>query len=181
MPTTGPAARGAGVGDAATGAVLSFAYGSNMLAARLRQRVPGARLLGPAMLPGHGLRWHKAGADGSGKCDVVASPHEQVHGVLWLIPQAQKALLDAAEGLGQGYTERRLTVLHAGREHLAWTYCALQVQDGLLPYAWYHALVLAGAREQGLPAAYCAALAAQAVRPDPDAGRDQRHRLLLPR
>jgi hypothetical protein len=43
-----------------------------MLSARLRQRVPGARLIGASTLRGHALRWHKVATDGSGKCDIVA-------------------------------------------------------------------------------------------------------------
>lgn len=50
---------------------LSFACGSNMLTARLRERVSSARPVGTACLPGFSLRWHKVSVDGSGKCDVV--------------------------------------------------------------------------------------------------------------
>jgi gamma-glutamylcyclotransferase len=50
---------------------LNFAYGSNMLSARLRERVPSARPAGTACLPGFSLRWHKVSVDGSGKCNVV--------------------------------------------------------------------------------------------------------------
>lgn len=50
---------------------LNFAYGSNMLTARLRERVSSARPVGTACLPGFSLRWHKVSVDRSGKCDVV--------------------------------------------------------------------------------------------------------------
>ena len=52
-------------------AVIYFAYGSNLCFPRLRARVPGVRALGPALLRGHELRWHKRGTDGSGKCSIV--------------------------------------------------------------------------------------------------------------
>ena len=62
-----------------------------MLSARLRQRVPGARLIGAATLRGHALRWHKVATDGSGKCDIVAAePGSVVHGVLDVIPAHEK-------------------------------------------------------------------------------------------
>ena len=48
-----------------------FAYGSNLLTCRLRQRTPSARVVDRAILRQHELRWHKAATDGSGKCDAV--------------------------------------------------------------------------------------------------------------
>ena len=77
-----------------------FAYGSNLLSTRLQQRTPSARALAPAVLEGHALRWHKAGADGSGKCDVVAvdGAGHRVIGVVYEIARSEKPLLDAAEG-----------------------------------------------------------------------------------
>lgn len=52
---------------------LNFAYGSNMLTDRLRERVPSARPVAVARLAGHSLRWHKVSIDGSGKCDAEAT------------------------------------------------------------------------------------------------------------
>lgn len=91
---------------------LYFAYGSNMLLARLRERTPSARRVAVARLPGHVLRWHKAGQDGSGKCDVVAVADAAacVHGVLYEIARAEKPRLDRAESLGVGYDEMRVQV-----------------------------------------------------------------------
>jgi gamma-glutamylcyclotransferase len=43
------------------------------------------------------------------------------------------------------------------------------------PYDWYKALVIAGAREHGLPADYIAALAAAPAKPDPDKIRAARN------
>lgn len=89
--------------------VFNFAYGSNMLLSRIRERVSSARSLGTAVLKGHQLRWHKASKDGSGKCDVIRSDSVDatVHGVLYEIAQHQKVELDAAEGLGNGYDEKQ--------------------------------------------------------------------------
>lgn len=55
---------------ALTDHVVTFAYGSNMLVARLTERVPSARPIGIGQLKGHVLRWHKRSKDGSGKCDI---------------------------------------------------------------------------------------------------------------
>jgi hypothetical protein len=178
---------------------LYFAYGSNMLAARLRERTPSARRVAVARLPGHALRWHKAGRDGSGKCDVVAVADAAacVHGVLHEIARAEKAQLDQAEALGVGYDEQRVQV-HALDADLprdpgatmagdggGWTvvsaclYVARQVDVDLLPYDWYRDLVVAGAREHALPPDYVAQLAAVPARPDPDPERALRHHGLI--
>lgn len=53
--------------------VLYFAYGSNMLFARIRERVFSVKRIGVAALRGYKLRWHKVSVDGSGKCNVVPS------------------------------------------------------------------------------------------------------------
>ena len=45
----------------AAGSVLNFAYGSNMLRARIQARVPSARAIGTALLAAKALRWHKRG------------------------------------------------------------------------------------------------------------------------
>jgi gamma-glutamylcyclotransferase (GGCT)/AIG2-like uncharacterized protein YtfP len=161
--------------------ILNFAYGSNMLQARLQARTPSARPLGCALLRGYRLHWHKVGQDGSGKCSIVATGHagDEVHGVVYAIARAEKPLLDAVEGLGQGYDEQLLTVEHADGPLQAWAYVATDIDPGLRPYCWYHALVLAGALERGLPADYVATIAAVSVMPDPDAQRVARNRSLI--
>ncbi|MEO7937224.1 MAG: gamma-glutamylcyclotransferase family protein, partial [Burkholderiaceae bacterium] len=78
---------------------LYFAYGSNLLSLRLRQRTASAVAIGCGVLPGHVLRWHMASVDGSGKCDV-AVPGDGVgvvHGVVYRIDHGEKHLLDQAE------------------------------------------------------------------------------------
>ncbi|MGM0412630.1 MAG: gamma-glutamylcyclotransferase family protein, partial [Pseudomonadota bacterium] len=87
-----------------------FAYGSNMLTARLRARVPSAHPVGRARLDNHALAWHMAGPDGSAKCDIVTTPGTVVHGVLFRLDAGELPLLDAAEGLGHGYDRETVTV-----------------------------------------------------------------------
>lgn len=159
---------------------LNFAYGSNMLTARLRQRVSSARPVGTACLPGFSLRWHKVGVDGSSKCDVVedATPGARVWGVVFAIDAAQKESLDRAEGLGNGYEDREVTVVLAGETLTAQAYGATHTDAECLPYDWYKALVLAGAREHALPAGYIAALEAQPCTVDADEERRRKNLLL---
>ncbi|MCB1932628.1 MAG: gamma-glutamylcyclotransferase [Candidatus Accumulibacter sp.] len=157
--------------------VLNFAYGSNMLLARIRERVPSARPLGVAVLRGHRLFWHKAGRDGSGKCDVVESNDADtaVFGVLYEIARAEKHFLDAAEGLGAGYDEKRVQLERETSLLAASLYQATDIEPSWRPYSWYKALVVAGAREHGLPPHYVASLEGVAAIDDSDRTRHARH------
>lgn len=166
--------------------VLVFAYGSNLLPARLQARTPSARVRSVAWLPGHRLAFDKRGADGSGKCHVVPAPGERVFGVVYSIDgPGELAVLDRIEGVGIGYRRVAVTV-HcepaqggaAGRAAVPATcraelYMALPeaIGEPLVPFDWYRELVLAGARHHGLPTAHCEAIAAVSCVTDPDGRR----------
>jgi gamma-glutamylcyclotransferase len=152
-----------------------FAYGSNMAAERLASRVPAARKYANAALAGYCLRFHKVGADGSGKCDVVPgdSPDAVVHGVLFKVQDADLYTLDRIEG--GGYTRVFVSVSTAtGATHRAATYVATNTDDGLRPYCWYREHVLRGATANGLPAAWIAKIEAVACCKDADDARHAR-------
>ena len=144
----------------------------------------GGRALGPAFLPGYELRWHKRGADRSGKCSIVALASEAavVHGALFTIPKAEKHLLDRAEGLGNGYGEITVGVRSSEGTASARTYVAspTHVDDSLRPYAWYRDLVVSGAESHNLPAEYVELLRLVVVQQDQDAERASRNRVFLP-
>jgi hypothetical protein len=152
---------------------LYFAYGSNLLTRRLRGRTPWARPITTATLPGHELRWHKPGRDGSGKRDIVQSVHPDaaVIGVVYEIPLSEKPALDQAEGLGNGYDEKKVTVHAASGPIESWTYYARSIDPSAVPYTWYKALVVAGAREHALPGAYVDKLEAVVASIDPEPER----------
>ncbi|MDP3085104.1 MAG: gamma-glutamylcyclotransferase family protein [Rubrivivax sp.] len=162
-------------------AFINFAYGSNMATLRLRARTPSAQPLGIARLPGHRLMWHKAGADGSAKCDILAtgSADDDVWGVLFEIALHERPLLDRAEGLGRGYDHKAVTVHAAHGSVDAGAYHATHVDAGLRPFDWYLAYVVHGAREHGLPDSYRAELAAVAAIIDPDGERRRLNLALL--
>lgn len=160
---------------------VTFAYGSNMPAARLRERCPSARAIGIAELPGHELRWHKVSKkDGSGKCDIVASSADvSVLGVLYEIANGEKRALDNAEGLGAGYEEIEIEVLCGGDPVTAKAYRATDIDPALRPYTWYRAFVIAGAKEHGLPMSYIAGLEAVLADQDPDRVRHDERMALI--
>jgi gamma-glutamylcyclotransferase (GGCT)/AIG2-like uncharacterized protein YtfP len=154
--------------------MLYFAYGSNMSTTRLQQRVPSARPLSVALIKDHRLAFHKAGRDGSAKCDAVPTQqHDSVmYGVVFQIDAAHKPRLDAAEGLGKGYLQTTVVVrLPDGSEMSAFTYYATHIDPLLKPYAWYKEHVLRGATEHGLPHAYIEMIADIAAVEDGDPSR----------
>lgn len=160
-----------------------FAYGSNMLYARLKRRVPSARPLGSASLAGHVLRFHKHGADGSGKCNAFPSgkPQDVVHGVLYEVDEKRLSRLHAAEG--PGYEFVKVMVQSASGETEAFMYRARSayLDDALAPYTWYQAFVVAGARENDLPRHYVSYLENLFGRPDPNLLRRFRNGWILRR
>jgi gamma-glutamylcyclotransferase len=158
MAGTGNAARGDG--RLSTSFRLYFAYGSNMLPARLSARCPSAKVIGTGSIAGYTLDYSKRGRDGSGKATIVpAGPEDRVHGVLFRLLADDIALLDEFEGYRRGYDRLdAVPVEQAGADSTskACTYIAEDAsRDGeLQPFDWYRALVIAGAIENGLPLPY---------------------------
>ena len=140
--------------------VVYFAYGSDMSTARLRERVPSCKALGIATLPDHALHFHKRSADKSGNCNAFASGNDiSVIGVLFSFDSAERAKLDEAAGVGNGYEHAIVTVINdKGHRRKVLTYLATPdcIDDSLKPYSWYKNFVLAGGREHGLPSEYIA-------------------------
>jgi hypothetical protein len=163
--------------------VTYFAYGSNLFRPWLRTRAPSAAARGVARLPGHRLCFHKRGSDDSGKCNALATGRgdDVVYGVVFEIDPPDKAGLDRAEGAPRQYREATVHLVTERREIEAFTYLAAPgwVDDGLRPFDWYRDLVVAGAREQGLPAFYVARIEQVGADPDPDPSRAARARSVL--
>jgi hypothetical protein len=157
--------------------VKYFAYGSNMAPARIRARVPSARRLGVFTLPGHQLRFHKIGRDGSAKCDAYFTGYRDhlVQGVVFEVEAAEIGILDAAEDLGTGY-EKRATLVANGEVGSLETfgYFALAIDDTLRPFSWYKHHVLTGARSAGLCRTYVRQIERIASIRDPDTARESR-------
>jgi gamma-glutamylcyclotransferase (GGCT)/AIG2-like uncharacterized protein YtfP len=154
--------------------VLYFAYGSNMLTSRLRGRAPSARVAGRAELRRHALRIHKRARDGSAKCDAFFTGLEtdRVFGVLFALDDGDWESLDRAEGRGNGYQRIEVEVVAEApspRTKAAQVYIAQpsHIDADLLPYTWYLDIVVAGAREHGLPTEYVAGIAAHPAMPAP--------------
>ncbi len=142
-----------------------FAYGSNLLVARLAQRVPGSRTLGIAVLDDHRLVCDKHGRDGSAKANLMLSLGDAVWGAVYRLPIGGLERLDAFEG---GY--RRVEVALRGPDGVvlhAVTYRSDRLTDHRVPFDWYREMIVTGARAHGLPTAYVAFLESLPSRPDP--------------
>jgi gamma-glutamylcyclotransferase (GGCT)/AIG2-like uncharacterized protein YtfP len=138
--------------------LLYFAYGSNLSSARLRARLEDVRPAGPARLGDHRLALNKRGHDGSAKANIVPHPGETVWGALYELAHGHLDDLDRFEG---GY--ERATVAVERREGglvEAVTYRSTLLVEDWLPFDWYHAHLVEGAREHGLPAEWVARLEA---------------------
>jgi gamma-glutamylcyclotransferase len=161
-----------------------FAYGSNMLAARMQERAPLSKAVRIGQLVGFELCWNKRSSDGSGKCSVTETGHPKhvVWGGAYEMSAGDKSSLDRAEGLGQGYGERAVEIHTQAGRLSALTYYATSIDPGIRPYGWYRDLVIAGAREHELPEEYVRMLEKVAAVTDSDVDRAAKnHRLLTTR
>ena len=137
--------------------MIYFAYGSNLSSVRLRQRVPSAEFVATGQLRKHRLLFHKIGMDGSAKCDAFLTGRagDILYGALYRIDPEQKEHLDLAEGLGNGYEEKQVTIVTGSAGSVAaFTYYATRTTAEIKPFHWYKEHVLFGAREHCLPGHY---------------------------
>jgi gamma-glutamylcyclotransferase len=129
---------------------LLFAYGCNMASSEMQAWCPEHRFVGPARLDGfkvelrrRSIRWR------GGAADIVAAPGESVWGALYEVADGELDRLDHKEGEGFAYRQVRVE-LADGRRAIA--YEVIDKEPREVPCSpEYAELVLAGARERGLP------------------------------
>lgn len=121
-----------------------------MTTARLRARAVSARPLGAARLAGFAWRCNKHSLDGTAKANLARASGSETWGVLFEVASADLAALDRSEG---GYERIAVRVrLGDAGEHEAYTYVSERIcEPDVVPADWYLGLVVAGAREHGLP------------------------------
>jgi gamma-glutamylcyclotransferase len=139
---------------------LYFAYGSNMLTEWLRDRCPSAKPIGIAFAANHKLVFGKRSVDKSGKATLICFEGEDTPGVVFEIAESERGCLDTAEGFKHDKpldSERyyrddnfRIRIVATDNIIFATTYLANNPEDGLRPYDWYVALVIAGAIQHDL-------------------------------
>ena len=150
-----------------------FAYGSNMLPARLLARK--ARLLGeaqPAVAEGYRLVFNKESVDGSSKANLITAAGAKTWGIIFSVDPASLSALDDAEGAPDHYRrEYGFPVLVGSKAVEAMTYLAHPDKTAPTPgqpYDWYLALILAGAKStRGMPSEWIEELR-RIAQPKPD-------------
>lgn len=148
--------------------VRYFAYGSNLLHARLYARCSSIVNIGVARLDRHRLTFNKPGRDNSGKCGIeAADSKEYVLGVMYQMDKNEKPVLDRIEGNGQGYIDRKIEVYADQGLVDCFTYYPTVLDAERIPYDWYKAFVLEGAIENRFPAHYIEMIASIESRVDP--------------
>ncbi len=136
-----------------------FAYGSNMSRAQMASRTgpirDGDEAPRVALLQGYRFAFTTRSTDGRIYANVMAcDPNDVVRGVLYRCGTAGMSVLDRYEA---GYERRQVTVTdETGRNYEATVYVGLPectVEPGQ-PTTRYRDIILAGAKEFGLPAEY---------------------------
>lgn len=160
-----------------------FAYGSNLHPVRLTERAASCRVISVGEARGYRLRFHKRGKDGSGKCNCsfTGKAADCVIGALYELDHVDKVLLDQVEGPGYRVVDIEIT---SGTETLsAYTYVARpeHIDDDMIPYEWYHQVVLSGATHHHFPQDYITEIRSVQALEDPDTVRAARHYCLLSR
>lgn len=136
-----------------------FSYGSNMLTARIKDRIESYQFYSTGYVKGYSLKFHKLSKDTSGKASIFYTGNQEdlVWGVIGEINDEDKSNLDKYEGLGKGYNEKSITVVLKNNSTMeATVYVADEefIDDKLLPFDWYKDFVLNGAIENSLPKDY---------------------------
>jgi len=151
---------------------LYFAYGSNMLEQRLKDRVKSAEFLLNAWIRGYEVRFRKMSIDGSGKADLVQTGdlEDIVHGVVYQFDPNEREALAAAE---PGYDRVAIQVHTDSGDRDVTTYLARRgrIDESLKPYTWYLEVIRCGAEQHGLPEDYRQRIQNTMAIPDPDEDR----------
>lgn len=136
-----------------------FAYGSNMLRARIEERLGAVEVLGAAVLAGFAHSFSKLGRDGTGKGNIRPAQGSEVHGVLYRLDPGQLTRLVEIES---GYQLIALSVRCGSETVDASAFQAVAPMAALVPTSEYLAFYEHGMHEHGLPVHYRALILAQA-------------------
>ncbi|MCZ4273542.1 gamma-glutamylcyclotransferase family protein [Maritalea porphyrae] len=160
-----------------------FAYGSNLLNARLQNRCASAKPVAIASVSGHAINYGMVADDDHGASGKMAmfrteNGNDQVHGVVYEMAISEAPVLDKFEGLDwdrpMKYTREPnlLVETPTGEKLQTVTYMVEPHPNPPHPYHWYWALCLSGAIENGLPLHHQEMLAQHPYMPDPHEVRE---------
>ena len=144
--------------------MLHFAYCSNMVWQRMRDRCPATQFLFKALLPDHELQFTRLSKSlRSGTADILPSQGSIVWGVVYDIDSGDRRRLDEKEGVGIGaYRSEDVVVLPEGDSRRAlrvFTYSVCTKEfPRPKPSVIYMEFLIQGAKHWQLPEAYVAEL-----------------------
>lgn len=122
---------------------LYFAYGMNTNNEQMSLRCPGAKPLGPAVLPGYRFEFMSFAT-------IVPDPKESVEGVLWTITEPDEWTLDMLEGYPGFYDKKTVSIEHKDQPYIAMTYIMNPREHGYGPSDSYYRMVSEGYQHFGL-------------------------------
>jgi gamma-glutamylcyclotransferase len=124
--------------------IYYFAYGLNTNLDQMSIRCPEAKLLGPAKLKNHRLRF-------AFYADIVSDTSTSVDGVLWIVNKNCLDILDRFEGYPNFYNRKTVSVDYQGQKHKAEVYFMCSGNRDQLPGNTYYSLVVKGYQENHVP------------------------------
>ena len=167
-----------------TGKFFYFAYGSNLWDKRLKdpgsentpRRCPSARKIKPStgsqhLLKGWKLNFSKKSRDNSGKGNIVETGRDgdKVYGVIFEILDLEIKALNDAE---RGYVKKEMTILDERNSRKncenVIVYYKEEPDNSKIPYDWYKAYIVEGAKKHNLPKSYVKDLEKRRKKRDPD-------------
>ena len=144
--------------------MLYFAYGSNMLSTRLRERVQSATFYARGFLRGKTVSFNKRSTDSSGKANLVDSPDAVAWGIIYEIDDGDMPTLDRIE---RGYDRCLVQICRPDGDPVeAVAYVSNNLTNDPIAYESYKQYLLSGAREHNLPQDYIAELEQLPSKPD---------------
>lgn len=164
--------------------MLIYTYGSNMLFALLKKRVPSCRMVSTGMLNRHWILFNKRGDDGYAKANAFYKGLQSdiIPGMIYEIDPNEKPILDRIESLGCGYSEKYEWVeAPENARYYVQFYVAMEawIDHDLATFDWYKEYVVRGAMENNLPEDYIRRLKGISFREDPDRMRREEHFTVL--
>lgn len=150
---------------------LYFAYGCNLSPAEMKRKCPHAQILGIAKLPKHRLNFYGYSPVWDGATEsVISNLESDVWGVLYKLGAGEWDMLDSLEDArfdGTGaYFHYPVEVIDTSQKVIEATiYKKAELREPQLPSSEYIALIVKGAKAQGLPNDYIEFLEKRATKP----------------
>ena len=141
--------------------VLHFGYGSNMSEEYMKQYTPGLKYVMNAQLPNFEIQFRKYSDNMQGGISsIIPKPAGMIYGVLYYIPKSEMEELDILEDVPLGiYSRETFQVLgEDGKWYAADLYRVSEPKGPFTPARQYLDLMIAGATEHGINAAWIATL-----------------------